>query len=141
MADTRFLGDQGGVDIQDARAGISENGGNTPQDFKARDSPEGGIGVWKIMPYVLESRRAEQGIGNRVAENICIGMSREDETLGMPEGDSPENEGSLPIARLETVDIIPDTAACDHEFVEWAKVIKSESGRSRWPPVGAGCVS
>jgi hypothetical protein len=92
---------------------ISNDGGNATQDFQAGDPPYGRVGVGKVVADILQACRSEQGIGYCMAENICIGVSRECQPLRMVEVHSSQYEGSPRLSLLEPVNIITDTTACD----------------------------
>jgi hypothetical protein len=54
-----------------------------------------------------------------VAENVGIGVTGKREPLRVLEGHASKDEGSVGPRHLESMDVIADAAACDHEFGRW----------------------
>ena len=69
--------DYGCINIEDARVFLGEQFSNTLQNFDAADAPNRFVGVWKMLSDVAGADRAEQRIGNRMRQNIGVGMSLE----------------------------------------------------------------
>jgi hypothetical protein len=71
------------------------------------------------MADILESRCAEQSVGDGVAENVGIRVTGKREPLRVLEGHASKDEGSVGPRHLESMNVIADAAACDHGFGRW----------------------
>ena len=72
--DFRCLGDQGRIDIHGSGVLLTEQRVHLPQDRKTADPANRFIRIRKMMADITLTDRAEQCIGDCVAENVRIGM-------------------------------------------------------------------
>jgi hypothetical protein len=63
------------VQIGDPQPGLLDSGVGLLQHFSRVAAPVGGIGVGEHLADVSQRRRAQQGIGNRVKQDIRVTVS------------------------------------------------------------------
>ncbi len=71
---------------------LSQHGENVRQKFEPADPSVGRIGVGEVLPEIAECSRSQQGVAQRVADDITVGMA---EKAGLPlEEDAAEIQGT-----------------------------------------------
>ena len=93
--------DEGGVNVVEVDGFFVQHGSDTAEDFEAADAANAGVGIGKEVTDVGFAGGAEEGIGDRVAEDIGVGVAVETERVG--DHHAAEDEGAV---HDEAVDIV-----------------------------------
>ena len=121
------FGDQGRVDVDDARAAAFEDVRHAREDVRAGDALDGGVRVGKMVADVGGGDRAQQRVGDGVDEHVGVRMAFE--SLGMRDLDPAEKERP---AFREGMNVVTDTGkgAAGHGEGAW-QTLTSEPNRAR----------
>ena len=99
--DLRRFGDERGIYVNDARFVGGDQVHDAREDFRGTDAADGFVRVREMVADVPGGDRAEQRVGNRVDEDIRIGMAVE--TLIVRDLDAAEDQRSACDQRVYVV--------------------------------------
>jgi hypothetical protein len=97
------LGDDGGIDIDDAGVLGGEDEGDALEDLDGADAANGFVGIREMVADVAFANGTECGIGDGVAEGVGVGMAIEAGIVRYI--DAAEDEFA---AANEAVDVVAD---------------------------------
>src|SRR6185436_18781410 len=72
VANLRRFQDHGDVDVPDFEVAFGGERGRPPEEIEARRVLPPRVRIGKVPPDVAETCGAENGVGDRVAHDICI---------------------------------------------------------------------
>jgi hypothetical protein len=73
----RSLGDDGGIDVEDAGVLAGEDEGDAAEDFEAADAADRFVGIREMEADVALADGAERGVGDGMAEGVRVRVAIE----------------------------------------------------------------
>lgn len=109
-----LFGDDYGVNVADRPAVLLDELMDLGKEFEAIGSGPLGIRGGEVVADVAKAEGTEEGIHDGVGEYVCVAMAEESEGVG--DGDSAEDEGSI---GAEAVDVVAVADAEGGHGVGW----------------------